>query len=79
MFSIPLNCYTDFVKQVNLVDGKTINFAESDTLFITVNKRTKATNIVPGTALVRFQFLEILTRLAFKRYEESKIYYNYNL
>lgn len=27
VWSIPLNCYTDFVKQVNLVDGNIIKFA----------------------------------------------------
>lgn len=38
-----LNAYTDFVKQVNLVDGKIIAFATSDTEFITMNKRSKNT------------------------------------
>lgn len=72
VFSIQLNCYTDFVKQINLVDGNIIKFAQSDTEFIAVNKRSKATFLVPGVALVRFQFLEVLMRLAFRRYEESK-------
>jgi len=37
-----------------------------------MNKRSKPTPTNPGVALVRFQFLEILMRLAFKRYEETK-------
>ena len=73
VFSITLNAYTDFVKQIALVDGTTIRFAASDTEFISMNKRSKATAMNPGVALVRFQFMEILMRLAIKRYyEESK-------
>lgn len=72
VFSIMLNAYTDFVKQVNLVDGKIIAFATSDTEFITMNKRSKNTPQNPGTAIVRYQFMEILMRLAFRRYEETK-------
>ena len=73
VFSIPLNTFTDFAKQVDLVNGKDIRFAESDTQFLTLNKRSKNTYLNPGVALVRFQFLEILLRLAFKRYEETKM------
>lgn len=54
VFSIQLNCYTDFVKQINLVDGNIIRFATSDTEFITMNKRTKPSPLNPGVALVRF-------------------------
>lgn len=38
-----------------------------------MNKRSKNTYLNPGVALIRYQFLEILTRLAIKRYEETKI------
>jgi hypothetical protein len=73
VFAIPLNCYTDFVKLVGLVDGKDVRFSDSDTLFITLNKRGKNTPLNPGVALVRFQLLEILIRLGLKKYEESGI------
>ncbi len=73
VFSMQLNCYTDFVKQIGLVDGNIIKYAASDTEFITMNKRTKASPLIPGVALVRFQFIEVLMRLAFKRYEETKV------
>ena len=73
VFSIPLNAYTDFVKQIDLVNGKDIRFAESDTQFLTMNKRSKNSYLNPGVALIRFQFLEILVRLALKRYEETGI------
>mmetsp|Transcript_4556 Transcript_4556/g.3830 ORF Transcript_4556/g.3830 Transcript_4556/m.3830 type:complete len:190 (+) Transcript_4556:590-1159(+) len=38
-----------------------------------MNKRAKPTTLNPGVALVRFQFLEILARLALKRYEDTGI------
>ena len=72
VFSILLNCYTDFVKQVCILDGKIINATTSDTEFRSINKRSKPTNLNPGVALVRFQLMEILMRLAFKKYDETK-------
>lgn len=41
-----------------------------------MNKRTKPSSMNPGVALVRFQLMEILMRLAFKRYEDSNIIIN---
>ena len=73
-FSMLLNCYTDFVKQIGLLDGKIINQTTSDTEFLAINKRTKASALNPGVALVRFQLIEVLMRLALKRYDESKYY-----
>lgn len=73
VFSIPLNTFTDFAKQIDLVNGKDIRFAESDTQFLTLNKRSKNSYLNPGVALIRCQLLEILIRLALKRYEETKI------
>ena len=71
--SIPFNAYTDIVaKQLNLVDNKVVKYAESDTLFLTVNGNKK-TSLNPANALVRFQFLEILIRLGLKRYYDCKL------
>ena len=38
-----------------------------------MNKRGKNSYLNPGVALIRYQFLEILTRLALKRYDETGI------
>jgi hypothetical protein len=54
IFSIQLNCYTDFVKASNLVDGHIIKFAASDTEFITMNKRGRPSNFNPGISHVRY-------------------------
>lgn len=70
---IPLNSYTEYVKGIKLVDGKEVKFAASDTEFISITKRTKKTNLNPGNALIRSQFLEILARLALRRYENSQV------
>ncbi len=72
VFSIQLNAYTDFVKTCGLVDGNTVKQATSDTEFISINKRNKVSPMNPGVAIIRFQFLEILMRLALRRYDETK-------
>ncbi len=70
--AIPFNGYNDTVaKQMSLVDNRSVKFAESDTLFLTVNGNKK-TPFNPANALVRFQFFEILIRLALKRYFDCK-------
>lgn len=48
VYSISLNAYTDFVKNINLLDGKIINLSLSDTEFVSINRRTKATILNPG-------------------------------
>lgn len=65
-FSLPLNFYTDYIRNAKVLEGKEISISESDTLFLTINKRTKATALIPGNSLIRFQFLEILMRLGLK-------------
>ena len=54
VFSILLNCYTDFVKQIGILDGKYINATTSDTEFLAINRRSKPSALNPGVALVRF-------------------------
>lgn len=58
-FAIPLNFYTDYIKNARILEGKEVSISESDTIFLTINKRTKVSPLCPGTALIRFQFLEI--------------------
>lgn len=67
-FAIPLNFYTEFARVTDILSGKEISVSESDTLFLTMNKRTKASPLNPGTALIRFQFVEIIMRLALKKF-----------
>ena len=48
------------------IRANNISITETDTLFFTTNKREKATNLNPGNALIRYQFVEIMLRLALK-------------
>jgi hypothetical protein len=71
VFSLGLNSYTEIVKeQMSMVDGDNLKTADCDRMFITVNAN-KRTPLIPANALVRYQFLEILMRLAFKMFFET--------
>ena len=72
MLSISFNTYNEFfIKYLGLIDNKSIKYSEGDTLFLTVNGK-KQTPMNPATALVRHQFMEIILRLAIKRYYDTK-------
>ncbi len=71
IFSVALNQYTDFIKEtLGLIDGENLNQSDADRYFITVNANKRGP-LIPANALVRCQFLEILIRLAIKRFFES--------
>lgn len=65
-FALTLNSFTEYLKVAGVYKGKTITFTDTDTLFFTTNKRDKPTNLNPGNALIRHQFLEILMRIGMK-------------
>lgn len=68
IFAIGFNTYIELVRdEFNLVDGDVIRLPDIDMLFITV-KANKKGDLIPSNALVRFQILEILMRIAFKKY-----------
>ena len=66
-FAIPLNQYYEFVKQTGLLNNKGITVSEIDTIFLVLNKRYKKTDLNPGNALIRFQFLEALIKLGIRK------------
>ena len=73
VFGIGLNSYTDFLKEeLQIIDGTQLKYADTDRLFITVNAGNKVKNsMIPANSLVRYQFMEILMRLAIKKYYDS--------
>jgi len=72
VFSIGLNTFTDFITKHLNIDDKD-GLSEYDRLFITVNGN-KRTDLIPANALVRFQFVEIILRLAIKKcYETGEV------
>ena len=71
IFSIALNQFTDILKeQLKVIDGQSISVSDADRFFITVNSGKKGP-LIPANALIRFQFVEILLRMALKKYFES--------
>eukprot|EP00347_Sterkiella_histriomuscorum_P020671 403336916 len=73
IFSVALNQYTEFLKEeLNLIDGDQLNQSDADRYFITVNSNKRGP-LIPANALVRFQFVEILLRLAIKKFFESQL------
>ena len=74
IFSIPLNSYTDFfVNKTGIVDNKTLKLPDVDRSFIATNYMDKKIPLNPSTALVRFEFLEMIVRLAQDKYVHSNI------
>lgn len=71
IFSLGLNQYTEFLKDVlEIFDGTNLSVSDADRFFITVNAGKKGA-LIPANALIRFQFVEILLRIALKRYFEG--------
>ncbi len=71
IFSVALNQYTEFLKdKVHIIDNINISVSDADRFFITVNSGKKGP-LIPANALIRFQFVEILLRMALKKYFES--------
>ena len=65
-FSLTLNSFTDYLKYAGVYRNKNISITDTDTLFFTTNKREKVSLLNPGNALIRYQFVEIMLRLALK-------------
>jgi len=69
--SVTLNTFTEFIKdQMDMIDGTNVNLSDNDRIFITVNANKKAP-LIPANSLVRYQLVEIILRLAFKKYFDS--------
>jgi hypothetical protein len=72
IFGISWLTYNDFVLyKLNIVDGTDIKLNASDLLFRTINGRPKLGNN-PALSLVRFEFMEVLLRLAILRYYDTQ-------
>ena len=72
--SIGLNALTEMIFQMNVMDGKYIRFADIDLDFYAANflDPTLGLGKVPEKQLVRFQFTEMLVRLAVTKHIKSK-------
>jgi len=69
---MPLNQYTTFVHELDLIDKEHFNQADSDRLFIAVNAGVKGA-MNPAQAFVRYQLMEAFIRIAKSKYHDSGI------
>lgn len=72
LFAINKLTLTDFIAhKICLFDGDKLN--DMDLAFMTIKGKPKIAKFQPKTALVRFEFMELLWRLALKKYYESNL------
>ena len=70
IWSIPLNTYTEFCLTAGIIDGKYMKLSDFDRVFIGTYTRTdkERNHRNPDRALVRYQFLEGLVRMADQKF-----------
>lgn len=70
VFSVPLNQYTTFLQELELIDNHNFKQADADRMFIGINTvvdgKRGANN--PANSLVRYQIMELLIRVAMDKY-----------
>lgn len=70
LFSINKLTLSDFIAhKISLYEGDKLT--EMDITFMTIKGKPKTGKFQPKTALVRYEFIELLWRLALKRYYDS--------
>jgi len=76
IWSIPLNTFTDFCNNAKIIDNKILKLSDFDRIFIATYTKPpdrEKNHRNPDRALVRYQFLEGLVRLAEHKYIGSGI------
>eukprot|EP01017_Pseudomicrothorax_dubius_P005020 TRINITY_DN11162_c0_g1_i1.p1 TRINITY_DN11162_c0_g1~~TRINITY_DN11162_c0_g1_i1.p1 ORF type:complete len:422 (+),score=86.12 TRINITY_DN11162_c0_g1_i1:71-1267(+) len=76
VFSIPINTFTDFATQCNLLDD-TFKLSDLDLKFIATNSSEIKTKNNPDRALTRFKFMEIMVRIAEDKYIKAGLSPNF--
>ena len=64
--------FTDYCKDVNVMDGKNLKMSDVDRIFIATNVEIEDQEANDDRSLCRFEFYEIITRMAKTKYLESK-------
>ncbi|CDW81533.1 UNKNOWN [Stylonychia lemnae] len=75
--NINWNEFTLFVKQANIVDEKT-TFSAIDRSFIATNVELEQIAENPDRALCRYEFFEVLVRIAGQKFKESRLVATYS-
>jgi hypothetical protein len=72
IWAIGNNSFTEWVNQCGIIDGKTFNLAGSDLQFNISNYPGDRKDLYnPKGSLVRFNFLEIITRIGIVKFKDS--------
>lgn len=70
--SLGTNTFQDLANGCQLVDGELLKLADLDLEFISTNAGIKNQALNPDRALVRYQTMEVLVRIAIQKYYKSK-------
>ena len=70
--------FSNFVNECKIVDGKNLQLATIDRLFIATNFEIESHELNPDNALVRYEFYEILLRLVGARFKDPAITATYS-
>ena len=70
VISVPLNQYTVFLQELDLIDNFNFKQADADRMFIAINTffEGKREALNPANSLVRYQLLELIVRVAMEKY-----------
>lgn len=75
IWAITSNAFTEFVSRANIFDGVNLKLSDIDLRFIGTNSASnmdfKGNIRCPERGLVRFQFMEIIVRLADDKYQRN--------
>jgi hypothetical protein len=73
---IAMNVFSEFVKETNIVDDQLLKLSDVDLKFIACNasaNKIRKSPMNPDKALVRYQFMEIVVRLAEDKYIRNEV------
>jgi NLR family CARD domain-containing protein 3 len=73
--SIGLNTFSDIIYNLQVIDYRTLKLSDVDLIFVSTlaSGATYKSRMNPDRQLIRFQFLEILVRLAIEKYFKSSL------
>lgn len=78
--AIGSNVMNEIIASTNLADGKLVKLSDIDVEFIATNVSSnyqgKLKVMNPDRHLCRFEFLELIVRLAITKYKKNKLYPN---
>ncbi|KAL4499138.1 hypothetical protein ABPG72_017040 [Tetrahymena utriculariae] len=78
VFAVSSSLFQDLISQTKISDGKIIKSSDIEFNFIATNAQKEKHPRNPDKALIRFQFMEVLVRLAFDKYIKNKTFSSFS-